>query len=569
MVLRLSSAMSTLAFPFIRSAKIPFPFFLKSKFLVQGCAVSSLCSKYPSEPVWRQTNYLRPLNHMTSTMDKTSGSSTSITSSNSPTAGIIVIGDEILKGRTQDTNSHFIAQKLYKLGIRVKKVVVIGDDLSAICNEVRLFSSQFTYVITSGGIGPTHDDVTFQGIANAFNEPLIPHPELVTFIGNYFKTSDLSTPPMKMAHIPASSSLVYAEDRATGYKSKFPVVCVRNVTVLPGVPGLLEKSFVRLAKQLYGDHRHVHCVDLYMSVDEVTLAAAMNNTVAAFPSVTIGSYPQLTHSYYKTLLTIESQDSAAVDAAKQHLLNQIDADYEVKGYVRDSLSGAWPRLHRLLQEKPALEPRVTHALQVLSDCLQQYRPEEISVCFNGGKDCLAVLHLYYLALNQRLCSADAATLPTIQAVYIKEQNSFPQITKFVDETINRYALNCTILEGPLKNALHQLQRQQPNIKAVIMGTRHSDPYSDSLSAFQRTDSDWPHFMRVHPILPWDYKTVWDFIRGLFLPYCTLYDRGYTSLGNASNTTQNPQLLTTDRLGAPTYKPAYLLDDGNAERSGRT
>ncbi|KAF2367260.1 Phosphoadenosine phosphosulfate reductase [Trinorchestia longiramus] len=498
-----------------------------------------------------------------------------------PSAGIIVIGNEILKGRTQDTNSRFIAQKLNKLGVQVKKISVIGDELAAISKEVRQFSEMYTHVITSGGIGPTHDDVTFEGVADAFNDRLAPHPELVSFIGAYFKTEDLASPPMKMAHvvpfltlvlqIPASAHLVYAEDRASGYKSKFPVVCVNNVTVLPGVPDLLEKSFGRLAKQLFGDHGNEAYEDVYLSVDEVTVAAALNNTASAFPSVVIGSYPQLMHSYYKTHLTFESADPAAVQAARKHFMDQIDPGFEVRSFVTDSVQESWPRIQRLLHERPTLQANVSQSLQVLRECLQQYKLEEICICFNGGKDCLVALHLFYAILHGgQLEGTDAESFPNkLQAVYIREENAFPQINKFVHETINRYNLDCIILDGPMKDALHELLSRRPGIKAVIMGTRDSDPYSQSLSSFQRTDKDWPVFMRVHPILHWDYRTVWDFIRGLYLPYCSLYDRGYSSLGNASNTVQNPLLLTKDRLGAPTYKPAYLLDDSNQERNGRT
>ena len=122
------------------------------------------------------------------------------------------------------------------------------------------------------------------------------------------------------------------------------------------------------------------------------------------------------------------------------------------------------------------------------------------------------------------------------------------------------------------------------MKAILMGTRGDDPHGKWVQDFSRTDVDkgWPDFMRVNPILTWSYVDVWNFIRRLQLPYCILYDRGYTSLGSRSSTVPNPDLKNIDRSvtlsrkktkyefsnGKVTYKPAYMLDIGEKERSGR-
>ena len=123
------------------------------------------------------------------------------------------------------------------------------------------------------------------------------------------------------------------------------------------------------------------------------------------------------------------------------------------------------------------------------------------------------------------------------------------------------------------------------MKAILKGTRGDDPHGKWVQDFSRTDVDkgWPDFMRVNPILTWSYVDVWNFIRRLQLPYCILYDRGYTSLGSRSSTVPNPDLKNVDRSvtfsrknisksnfsnGKVTYKPAYMLDIGEKERSGR-
>ena len=120
-------------------------------------------------------------------------------SSAKPTAGIIIIGDEILKGQTQDTNTHFLAKNLKTCGIKLERVVVISDDIDIIAEEVKQFSDNFDYVLTSGGVGPTHDDVTFEGVAKAFDDTTFLHPEMEELIKNYFK--DVNEAILKLGQV--------------------------------------------------------------------------------------------------------------------------------------------------------------------------------------------------------------------------------------------------------------------------------------------------------------------------------------------------------------------------------
>lgn len=124
------------------------------------------------------------------------------------------------------------------------------------------------------------------------------------------------------------------------------------------------------------------------------------------------------------------------------------------------------------------------------------------------------------------------------------------------------------IKGDMKEACTQLKLAHPEIKAVFMGTRACDPYAHQLTAVEKTDAGWPEFYRVSPLIKWNYHQVWKFLRDLWLPYCTLYDHGYTSLGDKHNTERNPALEFTDTFGRTRHKPAYLLEDGNLERNGR-
>uniref|UniRef100_A0A1Y1LJX0 MoaB/Mog domain-containing protein n=1 Tax=Photinus pyralis TaxID=7054 RepID=A0A1Y1LJX0_PHOPY len=124
------------------------------------------------------------------------------------TVGLLVIGDEILKGQVVDSNSHYITKRLHQLGLKVEKITVTGDNKDEISEEVKNFSLRYDYVITTGGIGPTHDDVTFESVAEAFNEPVILHPELVKICAQFYGTTDPESPGMKLARVCSAFSCI-------------------------------------------------------------------------------------------------------------------------------------------------------------------------------------------------------------------------------------------------------------------------------------------------------------------------------------------------------------------------
>ncbi|GLH09039.1 uncharacterized protein GBIM_14186 [Gryllus bimaculatus] len=236
-------------------------------------------------------------------------------------AGIIVIGEEILKGQVADTNSHFIARHLFDRGIKVKRISVIGDEEDEIAKEVLLFSKNFSYVITTGGIGPTHDDVTFSAIAKAFGEEVKPHPELVKLCADFFKTEDLNSPAMKLAHIPESAKLLYGIDQSTGKRTLYPNISVHNVYIFPGIPILMQKLFLAVQEELFKEgNERIHVKNLYLSCTEVDFAEHLNHVVSKYPSVTFGSYPKLFDRFYKVHVTIQSVRKEECEKAYNDLL---------------------------------------------------------------------------------------------------------------------------------------------------------------------------------------------------------------------------------------------------------
>src|SRR5437762_5526546 len=151
------------------------------------------------------------------------------------TAGIIVIGNEILSGKTRDENALYLVRELRDLGVDVRKISVIPDELNLISDEVRIFSKAYDYVFTTGGVGPTHDDLTMEGIAGAFGRDIHRHPELESVLRQYYR-DDLHA-NLRMADIPRGARLV------GGKGTWFPVIAVENVYIFPGVPEILRRKF--------------------------------------------------------------------------------------------------------------------------------------------------------------------------------------------------------------------------------------------------------------------------------------------------------------------------------------
>ncbi|KAI7868790.1 hypothetical protein BDF14DRAFT_1790918 [Spinellus fusiger] len=218
-------------------------------------------------------------------------------------------------------------------------------------------------------------------------------------------------------------------------------------------------------------------------------------------------------------------------------------------------------VYELADSNDPLGPCVKEALQVIEKAYAHHGLDFTCLSFNGGKDCTVLLHLVTAVLSR----LDKERKP-LRTVFVTYPNPFPHVDTFVKVCVHRYQLECMAIPGPMQGALQEfLDHSIPRPKAVFVGIRRNDPYAETLTHFDMTDKHWPQFMRVHPIIDWTYKDIWDFLLKLGIPYCSLYDQGYTSLGSMENTQPNPQLK--DELGS-TFKPAYLLKDELYERCGR-
>lgn len=211
---------------------------------------------------------------------------------------------------------------------------------------------------------------------------------------------------------------------------------------------------------------------------------------------------------------------------------------------------------------------VQESLEVIEKSLRGYSLERTCISFNGGKDCTAVLHLIHsVAIKLTSNNNDEKLL----AFYAQLPNHFDEESKFVNEVVDIYNLKLLrYSSNSLKNSLFQLQSDASHIEAIFSGTRNDDLKPGSkIDVFAPTDKDWPKFMRINPILHWSYTQVWDFIRELNVPYCDLYNQGYSSLGTKSDTQKNSSLLRFKENGEPYYLPAWSLTKSHEERSSRS
>lgn len=230
------------------------------------------------------------------------------------TAAIIVIGNEILSGKTKDENSGYLAQELRNLGVDVRKILVIPDELETIADEVRNASELHDYVFTTGGVGPTHDDVTMHGIARAFNQKIKRNRELEAALRGYYPPQ-LVEGNLLMADVPENSRLLSRPGMW------FPVIIVENVYIFPGVPEILQRKFANIREIFREDPFHL--VEIFLRADEGQIALILHHVLQKFPELQLGSYPYFTRPEYSIKLTLESKDSMYLKAAHDFLVDEL------------------------------------------------------------------------------------------------------------------------------------------------------------------------------------------------------------------------------------------------------
>ena len=233
---------------------------------------------------------------------------------------MVVVGNEILSGKVQDANAYFAARELRRIGVALKRIGVVPDELKAIADEVRQWARSHDFVITSGGVGPTHDDITIEAIAIAFGRKLVIHPELERLIRAHF--AEPLTTAMKMAEVPEGAVLNESGD------VRFPTVQLENVYILPGIPQIFERKLTALLERFVADPYFIRVI--YMSASEGTIAGHLNACLKDYPDLMLGSYPRIGHPEYRVKLTLESKDRGYLDGAFNRLMELLPRDAVVK-----------------------------------------------------------------------------------------------------------------------------------------------------------------------------------------------------------------------------------------------
>lgn len=255
------------------------------------------------------------------------------------------------------------------------------------------------------------------------------------------------------------------------------------------------------------------------------------------------------------------------------------------------------------------------SLAVTREALARYSIRELSLSYNGGKDCLVLLVLFLACLHPHLSSGGSGSgssktedsnnnnnnnnnntdepspsasnskqtdnttterpPTTIPAIYARPSHPFPSVESFVTSSsahyhlsLTQYTCNSPPQHTSIRSVFASYLAAHPHVRAIFVGTRRTDPHGEKLTHFDRTDGGWPDFMRVHPVIDWHYVEIWGFIRHLGIEYCPLYDEGYTSLGGTDDTYPNPKLRADGDGDGNAYRPAYELIDDDEERLGR-
>ena len=252
------------------------------------------------------------------------------------------------------------------------RVSVVPDEVAAIAAEVTSFSSRFTHVLTAGGIGPTHDDVTFEAVAQAFGDELKPRAELEAAIKALGREGS-----EKLSLVPSSARLHYGTDPHTGRPFRFPLVSVRNVYLFPGIPELLPRVLEGLKGLFQNTAVQFHLRELYVAADEASIAPILTEAQAHFGHrLSLGSYPDWSSNYYKVKLTLDSQEEAPLEECVAYLTARLPQGSLVP-YIPNAMEQASEAVYKLSKSGRGLlgEGQMHHTTVLRNVEMRGYPPE--------------------------------------------------------------------------------------------------------------------------------------------------------------------------------------------------
>ena len=241
-----------------------------------------------------------------------------VTATPTVTAAIVVIGNEILSGRTKDANLTYLAERLNELGIRLLEGRIVADQQDAIAEAVNQCRARYDYVFTTGGIGPTHDDITAGSIAHAFGLPLIVHPEAKARLESHYAHGQINDARMRMAMTPEGATLIDNPiSAAPGFR-------IGNVFVFAGVPAIMQAMFEGMKHTLVGG-APLRSRTFRTNLAEGVIAADLGALQARYPDVEIGSYPSFARRESGVRIVLRATDVARLTGASEEFVALIGA----------------------------------------------------------------------------------------------------------------------------------------------------------------------------------------------------------------------------------------------------
>jgi molybdenum cofactor synthesis domain-containing protein len=232
--------------------------------------------------------------------------------SNAATAAVLIIGNEVLSGRTQDANLNYIAKGLAGIGVRLKEARVVADVEAEIVDAVDALRAKYDYVFTTGGIGPTHDDITSPSVAKAFGTRLHRHPKAVAAMEAAYKPGQLNEARLRMAEVPEGASLIETTASAA------PGFRMGNVFVMAGVPSIMRAMFDAVKHTLRAGPP-VQSSSVMTHLPEGAIAKDFGALQEKYPDVDMGSYPFFRQGQFGTSLVLRGVERARIDAAMAEL----------------------------------------------------------------------------------------------------------------------------------------------------------------------------------------------------------------------------------------------------------
>ncbi len=228
------------------------------------------------------------------------------------TAALAIIGNEILSGKVEESNGRFLAQELFALGWHLREVAVVPDEHQVVVDTVRRLSQTYDHVFTSGGIGPTHDDITLAAVAKAMDRELVVSSVLERLLQRFYGVELLTPSQQRLAFVPEGAVLHY------GSASQYPQMMVGNVYPLPGIPELFRKKFAEL-KELWPPAPPRERRSLHLVAMETDLADLLSAVAQEYPEVQLGSYPTYKDAEWHLELVLESSDRPQLEKALEIL----------------------------------------------------------------------------------------------------------------------------------------------------------------------------------------------------------------------------------------------------------